>query len=364
MSNEKTTSFGVAWEKTFDNSNLPKYNVSIDPSLVKKLPANDKGNVSIVLQKRDTPNEKNGITHDVVLPGSPKKDDVVLSINLEELSKIPLVKDNTTYLEAIGKKEIERDRSNFHVRQMQVEKGEKPIYVGRGWSESQKVVRHYVGNAMRVDFENGGRMYNLSLTKEEFDKINANQFGNVVLAVAPKKDSDNKFSVYRSVGPDPYSTMTVSVNKKEIEAMGADKNGYYQLIVADKQKIGKNHADMTVMENTYHKEKKQAEAEGKDVKDVKFDKNYVGDAWSSSHKHIRLQKSDFTQKALASNIADNHSMKVMAIITINPELARQKHVKLMDEMIAKGDVPVNKEVYNLVKHRAGENEQQSQGMKA
>ncbi|MCT4648371.1 MAG: hypothetical protein N4A74_25520 [Carboxylicivirga sp.] len=359
MSDNIINNYGVAWQKTFEGANMPKFNISIDVKKLLNTESENQNQIKLVLRKRDTVDQSNGITHDIVKPGSPKKDDVQISIETEKLKSIPDLKD-TVYIEAVAKKNIERDRANYHVRQI-VDKESKPVYIGRGWTESQKVEKSYVGNAKRFDFENGGRMYNASFTKEAFDKLKPNDHGNIYLAVAPKKDKTDEFSIYKSVGKDPYSVMTISVNQEQIKNMG-DSNGYYQIRILDKQKISKDHADLTVKEDTYAKEKTIAEHKNIPIKEAKLPNNYVGSGWSNVSEHVRLQSSDVTSDGLAKTLAENHAIKAMAIINKDKSIVTDKHVKILDELAGNEKVNINDNLQRLVKYQANNNKQ-SEGQK-
>lgn len=341
---------GVAWEKTFQDSDSKKFNISISDKELQKLPSDDNGKTSLALIKRDTPDEKTGITHDVVqnkyTPGQPKNEseDLVFEINKKEAAKIPLRNDNVT-LEAVMKKNVERDRANYHVREL-TENKEK-TYVGRGWTPSQTMNIEYVGTAWKKEFENG-KMYNVSVKAETFDALPENKYGQVNLSLMPKKDSDNQLAVYKSMGKDPYSEFTISVKKQDVMAMGPNSAGYYPLIVTDKAKISKDKADLLVMENPYEKNKKTAEETGVSIKEAAAQRpvNYVGSGWSNRPEHIRLSEDDKSAKGLSAAIANNHTMKVAAILK-EGNFANQTHNKLIAEM-KESDKPIDKEMERLV----------------
>lgn len=354
---------GVAWERVFQESNTKKFNVSLPKKEVDNLPANENGKASLLIVKREKPDEKTGITHDVFLnntntPGQPKKieSELIIEVSKEDVSRINARNENV-HLEAVMKKDIGKDRANFLVRELTEEK--EKVYVGRGWTPSQSVKHDYVGNAWKNEFDNSGKMYNVSIEAEKLKQMPENQYGNVVLSVAQKKDAENQFSVYKSIGKEPYSDFSISLKKEDVLKLEPNEKGYYQLIVADKAKISKDKADLVVFENTYEKDKKAAVEKGVDIKEIQQGqpKNYVGAGWSNKIDHIRITDEDKTAKGLSAAIANNHPLKVAAILK-QENVSNNSHVKLMKEM-KQGSQPLDADMERMVNKYVADNKPQS-----
>lgn len=348
MEKNDVKNVGVAKENSFDNGSK-SYNILVKKDEVSKLEG--KGDkVMLALVKAE--NGSGGVTHNVVPASKDIKSDLLVEVSKTEVMKLKETKGEIA-LEAVQKKEIGHDRANFHVRETK-EEGEKN-YVGRGWTESQAVKHDYVGNAVRKDFPTGGKAYNLTIDAEKFKEMKPNEYGQVNLSVSKKQNSEDQYSVYKSIGKEPYSDYSISVKKAEIEKM-TPHNGQYQLIVADKEKISKDKSDLTVYENTYQRDKKIAEEKGVSVKDLpKGEKNYVGSGWSNKPEHIRITPEDKTKEGLSRAISNNHGMKVHAILK-EENVANKSHVKLINEMKEKG-VNVDRVMEKEVEKHSLENKQ-------
>lgn len=324
---------GAAWEFSFENSSKPKFNALIDPKKLAGLPINDQGEIKLKLVKQEGDSSEKSPSHFIVVnnykPGEPKERDVseslYVNINKEKLSSLPVGENSSVYLEISSKKHesIGQDRSDYFVRDNSRE-GNKE-FVGRAWSPSQIVEnKNYVGSAFKKDFEDGGKAYNVSLKKDDVEKLKADDYGNIRISIAKKKDAGDgpTHSVYQSVGKEPYSEVSLSLNKEKISALPVNDRGYVSISVVDKKTISKDKADLTVYENA-----------GKSD----LPKNFVGSGWSNQPGLIRLQKEDVTPDGLSKAISNNHATKVHAILNSNPDVVQKKHVALVKEMQEKSE---------------------------
>jgi hypothetical protein len=355
MEKNEIKNVGTARENSFQNGN--SYNIKLDKDQFNKL-SDNKGKVLLGFVKKDEV-EKDGSTHDIRIASKDEKNDLLVEVSKDGVARL---KDNqgSIDLEAVQKREIGKDRANYHVRG-ENENGEKD-YVGRGWTKSQEIKHDYVGTAIRKDFDNGGKTYALVVDAEKFKELKANEFGNVNISLSQRQEKEDHYSAYKSIGKEPYSDFSLSLKKAEVEKMTINDKGAYSMIVADKNSIGKDKADLTVYENTFEKDKKAAAEKGVDIKEIKSEKNYVGSGWSNKHEHIRLQESDKTKEGLSKAILNNHGLKVAAILK-NENIADKSHLKLINEMKEKG-TSVDKEMDRMVNKYSQANEQnQSSKMK-
>jgi len=342
---------GAAWEVKFENSSKPKFNISLDAEKIKTLPESAQGEVKLKFERQSGEGLSEKAPSHVVKfndykPGQERSssEEFFVNINKEKLLKAAQGEGKVIALEAGAKKNesVGRDRSDYFVRTRE----DSPEYVGRGWSAGQIVEKkEYVGNAFKKDFEDGGKAYNVSLKKDSLEKISADDYGNVRLSIAPKKDpapGSPSHSVYQSVGKEPYNEVTLSLNKEKLMALPENDKGYVAVSVVDKLNISKDKADLTVYENTGVAQEK---------------KNFVGGGWSNRPDLIRLQPQDKTPDGLTKAISTNHALKVQAILQANPKVVQKKHVQLVKDMTEKGekvDKAMSSTVANAYENKQGQ----------
>lgn len=353
---------GAAWEVKFENSSKPKFNISLDAEKIKALPESAQGEVKLKFERQSGEGLSEKAPSHVVKfndykPGQERSssEEFFMNINKEKLLKaadfVYLVKggDKVIALEAGAKKNesVGKDRSDYFVRTRE----DSPEYVGRGWSAGQIVEKkEYVGNAFKKDFEDGGKAYNVSLKKDSLEKISADDYGNVRLSIAPKKDptpGSPSHSVYQSVGKEPYNEVTLSLNKEKLMALPENDKGYVAVSVVDKLNISKDKADLTAYENTGVAQEK---------------KNFVGGGWSNRPGLIRLQPQDKTPDGLTKAISTNYVLKVQAILQANPKVVQKKHVQLVKDMTEKGE-KVEKAMSSIVANAYENKQGQKSGVK-
>ena len=342
---------GAAWEVKFENSSKPKFNISLDAEKIKNLPESAQGEVKLKFERQSGEGLSEKAPSHVVRfndykPGQERSssEEFFVNINKEKLLKVAVGEGNVIALEAGAKKNesVGKDRSDYFVRTRE----DSPEYVGRGWSAGQIVEKkEYVGNAFKKDFEDGGKAYNVFLKKDSLEKISADDYGNVRLSIAPKKDpapGSPSHSVYQSVGKEPYNEVTLSLNKEKLMALPENDKGYVAVSVVDKLNISKDKADLTVYENTGVAQEK---------------KNFVGGGWSNRPDLIRLQPQDKTPDGLTKAISTNYVLKVQAILQAAPKVVQKKHVQLVKDMTEKGekvDKAMSSTVANAYENKQGQ----------
>lgn len=341
---------GAAWEVKFENSSKPKFNISLDAEKIKALPESAQGEVKLKFERQSGEGLSEKAPSHVVKfndykPGQERSssEEFFVNINKEKLLKAAQGEGKIA-LEAGAKKNesVGKDRSDYFVRTRE----DSPEYVGRGWSAGQIVEKkEYVGNAFKKDFEDGGKAYNVSLKKDSLEKISADDYGNVRLSIAPKKDpapGSPSHSVYQSVGKEPYNEVTLSLNKEKLMALPENDKGYVAVSVVDKLNISKDKADLTAYENTRVAQEK---------------KNFVGGGWSNRPGLIRLQPQDKTPDGLTKAISTNYVLKVQAILQAAPKVVQKKHVQLVKDMTEKGekvDKAMSSTVANAYENKQGQ----------
>lgn len=327
---QNTENLGGAWEVKFENSPKSKFNVSLDVEKIKNLPENSQGEVKLKFERQSTEGlSEKAPSHLVKVndykPGQEKTsgEDLFVNINKEKFLAAAQGAEKSLTVEAGAKKNesVGVDRSDYFIRT----KSDSPEYLGRGWSPGQIVEKkEYVGTAFKKEFEDGGKAYNVSLDKGKIENLPADDYGNIRLSMAERKEQkegSSTHSVYQSVGKEPYNEVSLSLNKEKVMALPTNDRGYVSVSVTDKLNMSKDHANLTVYENT-----------GK----AETEKNYVGSGWSNRPEHIRLQDRDKTPDGLSDAIAANHAMKVQAILQAAPKAVQKKHVNMIEDMAKEG----------------------------
>jgi len=353
---ESREKLGAAWEVKFENSSKPKFNVQLDPKAVEKMETNKHGEVKLAFVKQTGELKEKSPSHDIVenayKAGEKKEqdnsEDLYVNINKDKFLEYSKSKEKPL-LEVIAKKNesVGKDRSDYFVRTMGSKGGdgsEREI-LGRAWSPTQTIEnKNYVGNAFKKEFDDGGKAYNVFLKKDDVEKLKADDYGNIRLSMAERKDSGKEntptHSVYQSVGKEPYNEASLSLNKEKVLDLPANDYGYVAVSVVDKLNISKDKSDLTAYENVHHipsdEEKKRVEFMKDAGKKEEPGRNFVGGGWTNKPDMIRLQKEDKTPDGLTKAISNNHLTKVQAILNAKPSVVQKKHMGLVDEMEKSG----------------------------
>ncbi|MDR1227297.1 MAG: hypothetical protein LBK47_10455 [Prevotellaceae bacterium] len=302
--------------------------------------------------------------------------DALLAAPVDEYSNIRL------FAASRSKDKMSVDLSNFSVMLDSKDENDKYVYVGRGYDASTKFGEtRVVGVAYKQEFGNegeNGKSYNLNLYTDKVQKLDTNEYGDAMLNIVPYnapvsnpdgsvEDKVRYFVTEANMQRASKHEATVEVPETNVQrvskyeatvnirvhlantekvhdAEGNPKqlftlfdcnihtvgdNNMYKLIVRDKnpEKIGKDCADLVILEDKYTPEMKfMSPEEVKAAKDA-IETIYVGKGWTNDPAKIKLSAADLTQEGLSKAIENNHMVKVIAIVKNSPELVEKNHVE-------------------------------------
>jgi hypothetical protein len=312
-----------------------------------------------------------------------KHREVQLLLSKDALLSAPPDEYGNIRLFAVSRSEskMNADLSSYSVALSKKNENDRYQFVGRGYDAATKFGEtRTVGTAYKREFGNrgeDGKSYSLSLDVSKVQKLTPNEYGDARLSIIPYSVAVNspdgaiteetrylvaEANLATAQTPQRANIeATVSIHLKEateqqqlkpqageeakhvptlydcnLHAIG-DSN-VYKLIVQDRNpdKVGKDCADLVVIEDKYTPEMKLMSAEERTAAKAAIETSYIGKGWTNNPDMIKLSAADLTQDGLSRAIENNHTVKVIAIVKGAPEVVQENHVQLAQAAKSEG----------------------------